>query len=450
MKPDLFLSDSSRGPRSQGIRALLATASSGGTIAAVRNLASNGIETRIISSRQAFGAAAWSCRASGKYSAPPESEGSQFLERLLVIGAANPGQVLLPTSDQTAWLYTDKAASLRPLFHIYQPSKDSIRSILDKKRLSEAAARAGLHVLPNWNPQTIDDVAALAPNLPYPILVKPRTHVNRQMNDKGFVVHSASELLSHYERLVDLEQESAVDDPLLADARRPLLQQFVSVASEGVVSITGFSDRTGELFVTRRSAKIFQRLPPLGVGVCFEALPPDPELSNAVRRLCRELDYFGIFEVEFLRFNGCWAAIDFNPRLFSQIGLDVQRGMPLPLLACLDAAGETAALREAVENAKAEDQNPRAAFFDRFTLNAILLAQTLTGRISSADRAYWRTWTKQHAANAVDFAAAADDPMPGIVHALSETYLGLKAVRRFLRSTSHVSASRYGYAEKLS
>src|SRR5271156_2860306 len=141
MKPDLFLADSSRGPRSQGIRALLATASSGGTIAAVRNLASNGIETRIISSRQDFGAAAWSRRASGKYSAPPESEGSQFLERLLAIGAANPGQVLLPTSDQTAWLYTDKATSLRPLFHIYQPSKDSIRSILDKKRFSEAAAR---------------------------------------------------------------------------------------------------------------------------------------------------------------------------------------------------------------------------------------------------------------------------------------------------------------------
>src|SRR5271170_7924648 len=197
MKPDLFLADSSQAPRSLGIRALLATASSGGTIAAVRNLASNGIETRIVTSRHAIGAAAWSRRASGKYSAPPESQGSQFLERLLAIGAANPGQVLLPTSDQTAWLYTDNAATLRPFFHIYQPSKDSIRSILDKKRLSEAAGRAGLHVLPCWNPQTIDDVAALAPNLAYPILVKPRTHVNHQMNDKGFIVHLARELVAY-------------------------------------------------------------------------------------------------------------------------------------------------------------------------------------------------------------------------------------------------------------
>ena len=53
---------------------------------------------------------------------------------------------------------------------------------------------------------------------------------------------------------------------------------------------------------------------------------------TAVRRLCRELGYFGIFEVEFLWFDGRWAAIDFNPRLFNQIGMDIRRGMPLPLL----------------------------------------------------------------------------------------------------------------------
>ena len=104
------------------------------------------------------------------------------------------------------------------------------------------------------------------------------------------------------------------------------------------------------------STKVFQRSQPVGVGVCFESLPTDPVLSNAVRRLCRELGYFGIFEVEFLWFDGRWAAIDFNPRLFNQIGMDIRRGMPLPLLACLDAAGETAALRDAVAKAQAEDE----------------------------------------------------------------------------------------------
>jgi hypothetical protein len=36
----------------------------------------------------------------------------------------------------------------------------------------------------------------------------------------------------------------------------------------------------------------------------------------------------------------------------------------------------------------------------------------------------------------VDFAADASDPRPGIIHALSETYLGIKAFPRLLRSSS--------------
>jgi hypothetical protein len=39
-----------------------------------------------------------------------------------------------------------------------------------------------------------------------------------------------------------------------------------------------------------------------------------------------------MFEIEFLRFQEGWAPIDFNGRLFNQIGLDIRRGMPLPLL----------------------------------------------------------------------------------------------------------------------
>jgi predicted ATP-grasp superfamily ATP-dependent carboligase len=357
---------------------------------------------------------------------------------LLAIGANDPGQILLPTSDETAWLYTLNAAELGRYFRIVQPSIAVLQNILDKKLFADAANRAGLAVLPSWDPRNIDDVTVLAPTLPYPILIKPRTHVHRLRNDKGVVAYSPPELINEYRRFVDREQARAADNPLLRSANLPILQQFVRVGSEGVHSVTGFIDRTGELFVTRGATKVFQRSQPVGVGVCFESLPPSPALSDAVRRLCRELGYFGIFEVEFLWFDGHWAAIDFNPRLFNQIGMDIRRGMPLPLLACLDASGDTTSLRDAVAKAQAED-NEQTVFCDHFTLRAILLAQTMTARISSEDRAYWRAWTKRHAAQAVDFAADDSDPIPGIVHAFSEIYLGLRSLPRFLRSTPRAS-----------
>jgi D-aspartate ligase len=420
------------------IAVLLASAASGGTIAAVRHLAANGFDVRIISS-QRLAAASWSRCAARAYPAPSESENRSFLARLLAIGAADPGQVLLPTSDETAWLYTMNAAELGQYFRFVQVPIECLQRILDKKLFAEAATSAGLSVVPSWDPRNIDDLAALAPSLPYPVLIKPRTHVHRLRNDKGVVVASASELMDQYQRFIDREQDPAGDNPLLPDAKLPILQQFVRVGGEGVLSVTGFIDRTGELFVTRRATNVFQRSRPVGVGVCFESLPADPELSNAVRRLCRELGYFGIFEVEFLRFDGRWAAIDFNPRLFNQIGMDIRRGMPLPLLACLDAAGETEALRKAVAKAQIEDAGEETVFCDRFTLRAILFAQTMTGRISQKDRAYWRAWLELHATHAVDFAADDSDPIPGIVHALSEIYLGLKAFPRFMRSTPRAS-----------
>jgi D-aspartate ligase len=416
---------------------LLASASSGGTIAAARHLGAMGFDVGVVSSHR-LGAAGWSSHTARTYWAPPESESQRFLERLLAIGANDPGQILLPTSDETAWLYTLNATELARYFRVVQPSIGVLQNILDKKLFADAAIRAGLAVLPSWDPRNIDDVAKLAPTLPYPILIKPRTHVHRLRNDKGVVVYSAGELINQYQRFVDREQARAADDELLRDANLPILQQFVRVGSEGVHSVAGFIDRSGELFVTRGATKVFQRSQPAGVGVCFESQSRAPALSDAVRCLCRELGYFGIFEVEFLWFDGGWAAIDFNPRLFNQIGMDIRRGMPLPLLACLDAAGETASLHDAVAKAQTESEE-QTVFCDRFTLRAILFAQTMTARISHRDRAYWRAWMKRHAAHAVDFAADDRDPMPGIIHALSEIYLGIKSFPRFLRSTPPVS-----------
>jgi D-aspartate ligase len=409
---------------------LLASASSGGTIAAVRNFGRNGVSAQIVSSTN-LGAAAWSRHASRSYSAPPEIDSERFLNRLLAIGKADPGLVLLPTSDETAWMFTANATRLGRYFCMYQPSIESIQNILDKKLLNDAAIRAGVDVLPSWDPKSSEELSKLAGSLPYPMLIKPRTHVRRIRNDKGVIVETPGELLKQYESVLVRERYRSSPQKPTLESYRPLLQQFAVAGSQRVQSITGFIDRTGELFVTRRSAKVFQRSQPVGVGVCHEALTPSPALSKTVYDLCRQLNYFGIFEVEFIWFNGRWAMIDFNPRFYNQIGLDIRRGMPLPLLAFLDASGQTTALREAVAKAQVRDESP-LVFCDRFTFNAILLAQGFFLRTPFADLKQWRAWIRRHGAYCVDVAIDHLDPVPGIVHALSEIYLGVKALPRFV------------------
>jgi D-aspartate ligase len=419
---------------SEKLSVLLASGSASGTIAAVRNLGANGIEVGVVSSRL-LSSAAWSRWASSCHSAPPETSGGRFVQRLLSIGKDNPGQILLPTSDETAWLYATNLDVLTQQFRVYQPSLATIHNILDKKLFEAAATKAGLAVLPSWHPRDIQEVTALMPRLPYPILIKPRTQVHRLWTDKGIVVYSAKDLIHQYEQFVDRERARVSDtNPLLADAHKPILQQFVTVGDEGVLSVTGFIDQSGNCFVTRYSTKVLQRSLPVGVGVCFESPPEVGDLSDAVRRLCTDLGYFGIFEVEFLRFNGSWVAIDFNPRLFHQLGMDIRRGMPLPLLACLDAAGEMEALRAAVAKAQSADENQNIVFCDRFLLGTLLVARRLTAKMSRKDRTYWRSWKKRNAARTVDAAMDETDRIPGYIHALSEINLGLKILLRLMRS----------------
>jgi D-aspartate ligase len=172
----------------------------------------------------------------------------------------------------------------------------------------------------------------------------------------------------------------------------------------------------------------------VGVGVCYESCPDDPALSQAVYRLCRELEYFGLFEVEVILHEGAWRVIDFNPRLFNQIGLDLRRGLPLPMLAYLDALGETDAVRTLAAEALRENPEEKAVFCDNFTLHAILLAQMLCLRAGPKDLAHWRGWVRQNRAHMVHLASSRSDPMPGVLHILSEIYLGCRAAPRFVRT----------------
>jgi D-aspartate ligase len=428
---------------------MLASASYAGTLAAVRDLGAHGISVSVMSGPRIdtswsprISAAAWSRFCKRSYRCPSEQDNVRFLSALRSIGTADPGQILLATSDETAWIYTVNAAALARHFIVYQPPLRTLQRILDKQQFADAARAAGIAAVPTWEARSASELAALAPGLPYPILIKPRTHVNRLRNDKGTRVNSPAELLAEYPCFVERERPGLVNNPLMPDAGIPVLQQFVRVAGEGVCSVTGFVDRTGELFVTRRSKKILQRSQPAGVGICFESLPEDAEQSNAVRRLCRELGYFGIFEVEFLYCNGAWAVIDFNPRTFNQLGMDIRRGMPLPWLAWLDAAGESAALKSAVAAAQAQAQSaPSPVFCDWFTLRAILLLRVLTKRISREELASWRSWMKINSGNSVDVAASDEDPMPRFVHIVSELFVGLRAIRRFLRLTPRLSTT---------
>ena len=217
----------------------------GGTLAAVRLLGASGVPV-VVAGHQILAAARWSRYVSRFVSCPPVQEAERFIAWLTAYGERHPGHVLLPTSDETALLYTSNAKLLEASFRLYQPLLGSILRILDKRRLSEACHRVGLDTLPSWFPSGEGELCALAAKLPYPVLIKPRTQVRRDSSNRGVIVRSPDDLAPSY-RAIAKQVRDLPGFSELSDADSPMVQQFAEGANERVYSLSGFVDRDGEV-----------------------------------------------------------------------------------------------------------------------------------------------------------------------------------------------------------
>ncbi len=401
--------------------ALLAVGDYLGTLAAARSLGRFGVDVAVADWRPLV--AARLSRYTNRALSCPDAEQRplDFLAWLLSEGAAHPGQALLATTDELAWLYARHQGALRAHFALDTPSFAAIWTLLNKAKLSEACAAVGLRSPATQRCTSDEDVRALAPTLRYPVVVKPQTQILLWPHEKGRVANTPEELPgavhdflqhTHHDPLVLSE------DPLVS---QPLLQAYVP-ATRGVYSVTGFIDVTGDVFVTRGARKVFQRPRVLGVGLCFEDAPVEARLAERIHALCRHVGYHGVFEAEFLEADGESLLIDFNPRFFGQVAFDVARGADLPKLSYLAAVGDTAALEAEAARAQAAAPAPHpTAYCDRIHLELFLASLTLANT-RAPDGPKWRRWVAEHRGLLADPLIDRGDWLPAVMVAASSLF----------------------------
>lgn len=403
-----------------------------GTLAAARCLAKAG--ERVWLAGEDRRAPAMSSNAvDRRLRCPPLTADAALADWLEETGRQTPGLVLYPTSDDHAWLQALHAERLRPHFQLYAPERRVYEQLLDKPSLVRLAAAVGLE-----SPHTLvpeDDAAldAAVETVPLPVLLKQRTQLFSRTNSKGQLVTERPGL-AHAFRVFERRNRHA---PLvlhaLPSASRPMLQQYFAEGVSGSLQLSGFIDETGDLFVTRAARKVLQRPRTLGISLCLEAAPVDEGLAAKVRALCRAVGYFGVFSAEFLQVEGRALLIDFNPRYYHFLALDVARGMPLPLLTTYAARGEKALLRDAVRAAQTAPGDGVTAFTYRYQLEELLLAQTAAGTMSPSEALRWVRWYRQHRGTLVDAVDAPDDRKPHFVDVATSLAGVLRHPGRFVR-----------------
>lgn len=377
-----------------------------GTLSAVRNLGRNGIPvTTADPARLTCGS--WSKYATRSERCPPVRDTARFMEWLLAFGRENERHVLLPTCDDTSFLYSLHRAELSELFHLATPDVKVIHALLDKRQLMEHARAVGLGTPRSWVPSSLTEVDALARDAKFPLLIKPSTQVLYDTRVKGTLVHERRLLREAYEKVAGDGYGKSLRD-YDASITRPIVQEFFSDAvTTGIYSVCGHA-RDGRVIGARAMRKVLQWPRRLGVGVCFEAAPLDSALVDGLSRLVARVGYHGTFEAEFVQDGERRLLIDYNPRFYNQMGFDIARGLPLPLLAYHDAIGEPLSPPQT----EGEAAGGARGYAHGAALQLLLRSQRLSGALSRQELEHWLTWLESEPR--VDAVRDAEDPMPAV------------------------------------
>jgi predicted ATP-grasp superfamily ATP-dependent carboligase len=411
-------------------RALLTMPEYCGTLAAARYLGEAGIQ--VWTAGEGPAPAGYSRRVSRRLRCPPPTQPERLLAWLLDLGVRHPGAVLYPTTDEYAWFQSLHEVALSRYYKLYAPSNEVIERLLDKRALHGICERVGIATPRSFYPENENDVAQIAATAPMPLLIKPRTQVLSRTHSKGRIVFQRDELLQSYRDYARENRYGRAVMDRMPKASQPLLQEYHSEGVSRSYLVSGFVDRTGELFVARAANKIMQRPRSLGIALCAEAAPLDEALAEKVRLLCVAAGYFGVFQIEFLRVGGGYLLIDMNPRYYHYMAFDIARGMPLPLFAHLAACGDDAALACEIQKARVHSGDGKKAFTYQLHFGELLLVQRLAGSISREEVAHWRRWYASHRGDVVDAVREDGDEMPSLVDAVMHLAHHVRHPRSFI------------------
>lgn len=238
---------------------------------------------------------------------------------------------IAPTSDIIMYYI----AELFPLFsetvQRAYPSPGAIMASLFKDRFGKICESH--HIATPWTlfPRGFDDALFEADKHPYPLIVKPRSHIGVGVS-RGWIAHDPKQLTERY-CPYNLTRRSAHFFEKHPELRWPMLQEYVPHAMQNLYAVTGILDAGGQEHAVSGCAKIDQWPPTLGVGTIFEPYD-NPQLVERGVAAVRKLLDRGLFELELIydRRKGDYLAIDLNPRAYGQISLNVARGHDLPFL----------------------------------------------------------------------------------------------------------------------
>jgi biotin carboxylase len=247
----------------------------------------------------------------------PLCEPERVVELLLAEAAARRIDLIIPVSDEVLLPLSAHRERFAGVCTLAIPAADALEQVADKSATVALARRLGLPVPPTALVRTVEEAANAAPDLGWPVVVKPaRSRVVRADGVDRFEVSYADSPPAV--RRIMQRLEGRVD---------VLLQQYRAGEGHGVELLLA----DGEPLLAFQHRRLHEVPITGGASALRESVAIDPTMLAHATALMRELRWTGLAMVEFLVAADGPTLMEINGRIWGSLPLAVKSGADFPL-----------------------------------------------------------------------------------------------------------------------
>jgi D-aspartate ligase len=248
------------------------------------------------------------------------------------------GWVLYPTRDEVVAALSKHREELGAVFRVPIPGWETVRWASDKRNTYELAERLGIPAPRTWYPRTTSDLRDVDGEPPFAVKPAIKEHFIYATGAKAWRADTRADL----ERLfLQACEVTGSDDEVM-------VQELIPGGGEHQFAFCAFF-RDGVSVGSMVARRIRQHPPEFGRATTFAETVDVPTLQERSERLLREIDYYGLAELEYKRDprDGEYKLLDFNARAWGYHLLGPEAGVDFPALLFDDQLGRPCARQRA-------------------------------------------------------------------------------------------------------
>lgn len=255
------------------------------------------------------------------YCPHPGREEESFIQFLLNQGEKWKDALLIEAGDYMAVTVSKHKARLQKFYRTSIADWPVMQRFIEKSELYKLAEECGVSCPKTFRPKTMDELRALLPQIPYPLILKPtNSHLFvSHYGFKNFQIANEQELLRDFQRC-------------LSDRMEVVVQEIVPGPDSCLERMQTYVNSVGRMSMSFFTTKVRQHPPRFGVMRVGYSAKRNEEVALLTEKLLTHGHYRGYASIEFKRDprDGVLKLMEVNVRMPRNGQLAIAAGVNVP------------------------------------------------------------------------------------------------------------------------